>query len=91
MNPRTEYELWLEKLPDTDPMKKELQDISSNEDEIVDRFYQVISFGTAGLRGICGAGTNRMNELTVGRATDRKSVIGWFSIGLCPDYLTVVA
>ena len=69
MNPRTEYELWLEKLPDTEPMKKELQDISGNEDEIVDRFYQVISFGTAGLRGICGAGTNRMNELTVGRAT----------------------
>ena len=50
-------------------MYEELTAIRGNETEITDRFYQEIVFGTAGLRGICGAGTNRMNALTVGRAT----------------------
>ena len=47
----------------------ELLAIKDDEAEITERFYMEIEFGTAGLRGICGAGTNRMNELTVGRAT----------------------
>ncbi len=63
------YELWINKLPDDSPMKKELLEIKDNGDEITDRFYQEIVFGTAGLRGICGAGSNRMNDLTVSRAT----------------------
>ena len=69
MKPTEAYELWLEKLEKDDPMRSELLAIRDNETEITDRFYQTISFGTAGLRGICGAGSNRMNELTVGRAT----------------------
>ena len=69
MNAVETYNLWMEKLPDGDPMKEELAGIAGNEAEITDRFYQEIVFGTAGLRGICGAGTNRMNEKTVGRAT----------------------
>ena len=69
MNARELYNLWLEKLPQDDPMRAELLAIGDNENEITDRFYQEIVFGTAGLRGICGAGTNRMNRLTVGRAT----------------------
>ncbi len=69
MNANELYELWLEKLPENDPMKKELEEIRGNDAEITDRFYQEIVFGTAGLRGICAAGTNRMNTLTVGRAT----------------------
>ena len=69
MNVNETYEFWLENLPEEDPMRKELLEIRGNEAEITDRFYQDIVFGTAGLRGICGAGTNRMNELTVGRAT----------------------
>nr|MCR5024984.1 phospho-sugar mutase [Lachnospiraceae bacterium] len=69
MNVKETYNFWLENLPEEDPMKKELLEIRGNEAEITDRFYQDIVFGTAGLRGICGAGTNRMNELTVGRAT----------------------
>ena len=69
MNVQETYNFWLENLPEEDPMKKELLEIRGNEAEITDRFYQDIVFGTAGLRGICGAGTNRMNELTVGRAT----------------------
>ena len=69
MNAKETYELWLNTLPDGDPMKDELLAIKDDETEITERFYQEIVFGTAGLRGICGAGTNRMNELTVGRAT----------------------
>ena len=63
------YRYWLEKLDHDDPLYKELLEIDGNDAEITDRFYQEIEFGTAGLRGICGAGTNRMNVLTVGRAT----------------------
>ncbi len=63
------YESWLKALDKSNPLYKELEAIKSNEAEITDRFYREIEFGTAGLRGVCGAGTNRMNELTVGRAT----------------------
>jgi phosphoglucomutase len=63
------YESWLKNLDKANPLYKELEAIKDNEAEITERFYREIEFGTAGLRGICGAGTNRMNELTVGRAT----------------------
>ncbi len=63
------YNLWLEKLDKNNPLYAELVEIKNNDAEITDRFYREIEFGTAGLRGICGAGTNRMNDLTVGRAT----------------------
>ena len=69
MDAREKYLIWLERLGENDPMRAELESISENDDEIIDRFYRDIAFGTAGLRGICGTGTNRMNELTVGRAT----------------------
>lgn len=49
--------------------KKELQSIEGNEKEIEDRFYRDLEFGTGGLRGVIGAGTNRMNKYTVRRAT----------------------
>ncbi len=63
------YEYWLENLEKSDSMYQELESIRNDAEEITDRFYQDIVFGTAGLRGICGAGRNRMNVLTVGRAT----------------------
>ncbi len=63
------YRYWLEKLEEKDSIYRELESIRNDPEEITDRFYQNIAFGTAGLRGICGAGTNRMNVLTVGRAT----------------------
>ena len=69
MNAEEKYQEWLDGLPEGDPMRQELLSIRGNVKEINDRFYQEIVFGTAGLRGICGAGTNRMNPLTVGRAT----------------------
>ena len=69
MGYRERYEEWVRRLPKDDPMRAELLAIEGNDTEIKDRFYKEIEFGTAGLRGICGAGTNRMNTLTVGRAT----------------------
>ena len=64
----TEFERWLEKAEDRE-IKNELLSVKGNEKEIEDRFYKPLSFGTGGLRGIIGAGTNRMNIYTVGKAT----------------------
>ena len=58
MNARENYEVWCNRLEKEDPLYRELKEIAGNEAEITDRFYQEIVFGTAGLRGICGAGTN---------------------------------
>lgn len=64
------YEQWLADESLDANLKDELVAIRDNEEEIKDRFYQSLSFGTAGLRGKLGAGTNRMNVVTVGRATE---------------------
>ena len=61
------YEKWLSSENLDENLKRELLNIKDNEEEIEDRFYKDLEFGTAGLRGILGAGTNRMNYLTVGR------------------------
>jgi phosphoglucomutase len=66
---RKRYEQWLNDPYFDEDTKKELQDISGDEDEINDRFYRDLEFGTGGLRGILGAGTNRMNIYTVRKAT----------------------
>ena len=63
------YNEWLNDDCFDDETKKELNSIRDNEEEIKDRFYKELEFGTAGLRGVIGAGTNRMNKYTVGRAT----------------------
>lgn len=63
------YELWLEKTAGDDEAQAELIAIRNNEEEILDRFYRNLEFGTAGLRGVLGAGTNRMNTYTVCQAT----------------------
>lgn len=64
---RNRYQQWLEKVQDAD-LLQQLKQIEGQEDEIYERFYRELSFGTAGLRGLIGAGTNRMNRYTV-RAT----------------------
>ena len=64
-----EYKRWCESPEFDEETKKELLEIKGNQDEIEDRFYKELEFGTAGLRGIIGAGTNRMNKYTVGKAT----------------------
>ena len=63
------YELWLEKATEDADLKTELVGIEGKTDEINDRFYRELEFGTAGLRGVIGAGTNRMNVYTVKKAT----------------------
>jgi phosphoglucomutase len=63
------YTRWLEAVKDKPAQYAELQAITSDESEIIDRFYQDLAFGTAGLRGVLGLGTNRMNIYTVRRAT----------------------
>lgn len=63
------YDLWREKATADKDLLPELQSIQGNEDEILDRFYKNLEFGTAGLRGVIGAGTNRMNIYTVNQAT----------------------
>lgn len=65
INYRTEYEQWLEKADEA--TRTELENLSENE--IKDRFYRHLEFGTGGLRGVLGAGINRMNEYIVARAT----------------------
>lgn len=63
------YALWLENTKDDSETQNELLAIKDNPDEILDRFYRNLEFGTAGLRGVLGAGTNRMNIYTVSQAT----------------------
>lgn len=63
------YESWLSNPYFDDATKAELKDLGGNEKEIEDRFYRELEFGTAGLRGVIGAGTNRMNIYTVRKAT----------------------
>lgn len=64
-----EYKRWCESPDFDEETKKELLEIKDDEKEIEDRFYKELEFGTAGLRGVIGAGTNRMNKYTVGKAT----------------------
>lgn len=69
MNYLEEYKKWCEANEFDEETKKELLSIKDDKMEIEDRFYQELEFGTAGLRGVIGAGTNRMNKYTVGKAT----------------------
>lgn len=68
-NAQERYRQWQDALEQDDPLRGELTAIKDDPSEIEDRFYQDLSFGTAGLRGKVGAGTNRMNRYTVGRAS----------------------
>ena len=63
------YTLWCKNATEDTELIEELRAIAGNEEEINDRFYKSLAFGTAGLRGVLGAGTNRMNIYTVGQAT----------------------
>ena len=63
------YSLWRENVSEDPDLIKELNDIEGDNEQISDRFYRDLEFGTGGLRGVIGAGTNRMNIYTVRRAT----------------------
>jgi len=92
LNYKEKYEQWLESPFFDEETKEELRNIKDDEGEIEDRFYKDLEFGTAGLRGVMGSGSNRMNKYTVGKATqglanfikkekkeDRGVVIGYDS------------
>ena len=69
MGYKENYESWLNNPYFDEDTRNELKNIAGNEKEIEDRFYMDLEFGTAGLRGVIGAGTNRMNIYTVRKAT----------------------
>lgn len=63
------YSIWLERAKEDPDLIEDLKSIEKNKDEIYDRFYMDLTFGTAGLRGVLAAGSNRMNIYTVRKAT----------------------
>ena len=69
MEYKQKYNEWLQNSFFDEETKEELRKIKDDEKEIEDRFYKDLEFGTAGLRGIIGSGTNRMNKYTVTKAT----------------------
>lgn len=69
MDYKKSYELWYNNDKFDEQTRKELEAIKDNDEEIKDRFYTSLEFGTAGLRGKLGAGTNRMNDYMVAQAT----------------------
>lgn len=79
------YTQWLQKELEDPCLMQELKEIEGNQKEIYERFYTDLSFGTAGLRGIIGAGTNRMNIYTVRRATQGLAQYVRSKGGCCPS------
>ena len=69
MSYKEQYDFWLEDVYFDEKTKEELRGIAGDEKEIEERFYKELEFGTGGLRGVIGAGTNRMNIYTVRKAT----------------------
>ena len=104
MNYKELYEEWLSNTCFDDETKAELKAISDDENKIKERFYQELEFGTAGLRGIIGAGVNRMNVYTVRKATqglanyilkvgsaDKGVAIAYDSRRMSPEFADVAA
>ena len=104
MEYKARYEEWLENPYFDEETKKELLGIKEDENEIKERFYTDLEFGTAGLRGIIGAGTNRMNIYTVRKATqglanyiiksgneEKGVVIAYDSRRMSPEFATEAA
>ena len=104
MGCKEQYMQWLESDYMDEATKEELRQIAGDEKEIEERFYTELEFGTAGLRGIIGAGCNRMNEYTVRKATqglanyilkvggqDRGVAIAYDSRHMSPEFADVAA
>ena len=80
MGYRETYEMWCTDPYFDDKTKEELRNLAGDEKEIEDRFYRQLEFGTGGLRGMIGAGTNRMNIYTVRQATQGLANSGVLSL-----------
>lgn len=106
MNYKELFKIWTEDSYFDDKTREELRFISSDEKEIEDRFYKDLEFGTGGLRGVIGAGTNRMNVYTVAKASaglanyilscgeeaiNRGVVISYDSRNFSPEFAMVAA
>ncbi|MFC4777841.1 phospho-sugar mutase [Paenibacillus sp. GCM10023252] len=76
------YEAWLKDPLIDEVTKEELRGLAGQDKEIADRFYRDLEFGTGGLRGVMGAGTNRLNAYTVGKAT--QGLANWI-VGKTPQ------
>ena len=74
---KRKYELWLNHPAVDAETKRELRELEGRDDEIADRFFRDLEFGTGGLRGVIGAGTNRMNRYVVRRAT--QGLAAWLA------------
>ncbi len=90
MDYNASYREWCEKAHEDAQLVQELSDIKNDNDAIYDRFYTTLKFGTAGLRGILGAGTNRMNIYVVRQATQGlanyiKNNIGGGAVAITHD------
>ena len=74
MDTKALYQLWLDRATDDPDLQQELRSLNpeTDEKEIFERFYRNLEFGTGGLRGVIGAGSNRMNIYTVRKATQSK-------------------
>jgi hypothetical protein len=83
------YMLWLRSSYFDEDTKKELEEIRNNKEEIEERFYKDLEFGTGGLRGIIGAGTNRMNKYTVRKAS--QGVANYINKSFSGDKKIVIA
>ena len=66
---RLKYNDWTNRKLEDEDLNKELREIAEDGEAVFDRFYRDLEFGTGGLRGVIGAGTNRMNIYTVAKAT----------------------
>ena len=104
MDYKSKFQFWLENDYFDEATKQELSAIKDDENEVEDRFYKDLEFGTGGLRGVIGAGTNRMNVYTVRKATqglanyilkqdsDKKSVaIAYDSRRMSPEFADTAA
>ncbi len=69
MTYRERYDIWMKHVPADDPLRPQLEALAGDEADMTERFCKDMVFGTAGLRGVVGPGTNCMNVYTVGRAT----------------------
>ena len=86
---KVKYTQWLEDENIDEATKQELVAIAGDDKEIADRFYRDLEFGTGGLRGVMGAGTNRMNAYTVGKAT--QGLANWVLAKKLPSPSAVIA
>ena len=69
MNYQSRYDCWLKRATEDSDLTTELVSLAKDDNAVTDRFYRDLEFGTGGLRGVIGAGTNRMNIYTIRRAT----------------------